>query len=393
MFLPTLFAAALAAPLAPDHHESPDAGEDVTALFDGEDVSAWEAYPSGEIPTKWRVEDDGSLHFLGKAGGGRGGDLMTKEAFENFDLRFEFKVSEGANSGVIYGVKPDPKNPPYMTGPEYQVLDDERHPDGKNVKNRVGALYAIQEARPFKVCPVDGSARCPHVEKTVKAVGEWNTGRIVKDGDTLRHYLNGEKVAEIEIGSDEWDRAIADSKFGRAPWTDFAGPLTRGEAGHIALQDHGDEVWYRDITVREPADDADSPDGNAASANAAGAKEPKAQSSELAAELPEPEYGTRAPRTDAGADGDVGAAGDGASGGNGAAGAATEPDMTAAETAPDAADARDWAAFVKDGSGAAGVTGSDLVNGSDWSAFLKRDGKTAGAGGVPAAEPVAGAGG
>ena len=234
------------------------AGDAATPLFDGTDLSKWEKYGGGEVPSKWQIDGD-ALHFLGDAGDGSGGDIQTKDEYVDFDLRFDWKVAEGANSGVIYGVAPKQPEAAYMTGPEYQVLDDGRHPDGKNPSTSAGALYALFEARPFKVCPVDGSARCPHVKKPLKPVGEWNAGRIVKDGENIRHYLNGEKVVDVTLGSEEWNAAVANSKFKN--WGDFAGPLAAGTPGRIVFQDHGNEVWFRDVSVRPPsAEDDDTAD-------------------------------------------------------------------------------------------------------------------------------------
>ena len=356
MLAPLLLAAFAA---APDPAESPaDAG--VTVLFDGSGLDAWEKYPQGEIPAGWSIADDGSLRFSGEDGAG--GNIQTREAFEDFDLRFEWKVSEGANSGVIYGVKPDPQAPPYMTGPEYQVLDDTRHRDGKNTRTSAGALYAMEEARPFKKCPVDGSARCPHVKKTLKAVGEWNTGRIVKDGDSLRHYLNGEKVVDVTIGSDAWKEAVADSKF--ADWADFAGPLSRGEAGRIVLQDHGDEVWFRNVTVRPPGTDDDPQVGEAAAAPTAAA--PTAAAPTAAA--PERVEAVEALQPLQPIDAEMPRAGD-----RPAADAPAETPADGGAGAPAAEPVAGTAGETADPAVPA-TTGADLKNGSDWAAFLKGGG-------------------
>ena len=262
-----LLAAALAAPLclpaadpaAPDHHEEGQPGKNAagtTVLFDGSGLSAWEKYNGGEVGSNWAVEGD-ALHFKGKAGGGSGGDIQTKQTFGDFDLRFEWKVSEGANSGVIYGVKPMKGQPPYKTGPEYQVLDDAKHRDGKNVKTGAGSLYALYAPQVYKTCPATGAVPCPHTPKPLKAVGEWNTGRIVRTGQRIRHYLNGVKVVDVRLNSPEFQQAVANSKF--AGWAEFAGPLKAGEKGRIVLQDHGDSVWFRNVTVQEPTLTEDGP--------------------------------------------------------------------------------------------------------------------------------------
>ena len=251
-----LFTAPLTA--APDHHEKgePKSERAATVLFDGSNTDAWEKYNGGEIGSNWAVEGD-ALHFRGKAGGGSGGDIQTKQTYGDFDLRFEWKVSEGANSGVIYGVVPQDGKPPYFTGPEYQVLDDSKHRDGKNPKTSSAALYALYEAQVYKTCPATGAVPCPHTKKPLKAVGEWNTGRIVKTGARIRHYLNGVKVVDVRLDSPEVKEAIADSKFKN--WDDFAQPLANGEKTRIVLQDHGDPVWFRNVTIREPTLTEDGP--------------------------------------------------------------------------------------------------------------------------------------
>ena len=258
--LAPLLAAALAAPFAPapDHHEEGAKPADgAVALFDGSTLDAWEKYNGGEIGSNWAVEGD-ALHFKGKAGGGSGGDIQTKQTFGDFDLRFEWKVSEGANSGVMYGVVPTEGKPPYLTGPEYQVLDDSKHRDGKNPKTSAGSLYALYAPAAYnKTCPATGEVPCPHTPKKLMPVGEWNTGRIVKTGDRVRHYLNGMKVVDVRLNSPEVAEAIGNSKF--KDWADFAGPLKAGKEGRIVLQDHGDSVWFRNVTISEPTLSADAP--------------------------------------------------------------------------------------------------------------------------------------
>ncbi len=257
-----LLAAALLAPAllcaAPAfaHESLEEQADGAVALFDGSSTDAWEKYNGGEVGSNWTV-DDGALHFKGKAGGGSGGDIQTKETYGDFDLRFDFKVAKGSNSGVIYGVVPKKGQPPYKTGPEYQILDDAVHRDGKNPKTSVGALYALYPARVYKTCPATGAVPCPHAPKPIKPVGEWNTGRIVKTGARIRHYLNGVKVVDVKLDSPEFKAAVATSKF--KGWEEFAQPLANNEQTRIVFQDHGDPVWYRNVTVRNPTLTEDDP--------------------------------------------------------------------------------------------------------------------------------------
>ncbi len=198
---------------------------DWIVLFDGNSTAAWREYRKPEFPAKgWEVVD-GTLHV--KAGGGAG-DLVTRQQFQDFDLEFEWKVSPGANSGVMYHVS-EKFDAPWHTGPEYQVLDDSKHADGKNPKTSASALYAL----------VASSS-----EKALRPVGEWNSARIVLRGTQLEHWLNGKKVVALDLDSPETRALIGGSKFKDMP------RFARETRGHICLQDHGDDVWFRNIRIR-----------------------------------------------------------------------------------------------------------------------------------------------
>jgi hypothetical protein len=195
-----------------------------TVLFDGKSTEHFRGYKQKSFPTNnWKVED-GTLHCLPKGGP----DLVTVEKYESFDLEFEWKVSPGGNSGVMYRVA-ETQGAPYQTGPEYQVLDDSKHGDGKNPKTSAGALYALI---------------APNQAKTLKPVGEWNSSRIVVNKSHVEHWLNGAKVVEYQWGSPEVKDLVAKSKF--KGWPTFMGETT----GHIDFQAHGQEVWYRNIRVK-----------------------------------------------------------------------------------------------------------------------------------------------
>jgi hypothetical protein len=200
----------------------PAAGEWVV-LFDGQDLSRWRGYQRADTPAGWQV-DDGTLAFVP---GVDGGDLVTREQYGDFDLELEWKVSEGGNSGIMYRVSEELQYP-WHTGPEMQILDDERHRDGLIPSHRAGALYDL-------IVPPSDIAR---------PVGEWNEVRIVLRGNHLQQWLNGHSTADVEIGSEEWNRLVAASKFNDMPG--FASM----PSGHVVLQDHGDPVWFRNVRIR-----------------------------------------------------------------------------------------------------------------------------------------------
>ncbi|WP_341838203.1 DUF1080 domain-containing protein [Chitinophaga pollutisoli] len=200
-------------------------------LFDGKTTNGWKGYKQAAAPDAWKVVD-GTLFFDAdaKKAGAKGGDIMTAEAYENYELQMEWKISEGGNSGIIFGVHEDPKfGATYQTGPEMQVLDDDKHSDGKIHKHNSGDLYDL----------IASPARY------AKPVGEWNTAKITKKDGKLTLTFNGHKTAEVVVGSEEWNKLVAGSKF--KSWDGFG----KYQKGHIALQDHGDKVWYRNIKIRQ----------------------------------------------------------------------------------------------------------------------------------------------
>ncbi|MDT0643238.1 DUF1080 domain-containing protein [Zunongwangia sp. F363] len=204
--------------------------EDLTA---GSNLEQWKAYNSDSISDQWKKE--GNTIVFTPAEGEREGseNLISKKQYKNFELNFEWKISEGGNSGVMWGVQEMEKyNEPYYTGPEIQVLDNERHPDAKNGPIRqAGALYDM----------------VPASEDVTKPAGEWNEETIIINHETNKGSvtLNGTKVAEFPVHGEEWKEMVGKSKF--AEWEDFG----NSESGHIALQDHGDQVSYRNIKIKE----------------------------------------------------------------------------------------------------------------------------------------------
>jgi len=212
---------------SPNKLENNDEGW--TPLFDGKTMSGWHTYGETEAGKAWEVKD-GTIHLNINSEEGRG-DLVTDKEYENFHLKVEWKISEGGNSGIIFNVHEDKTKyaNTYNTGPEMQVLDNDKHADGKIHKHRTGDLYDL----------------IPSTKETVKPVGEWNEAEIVSDNGKLEFFLNGEKVVSTTMYDDNWKNLIAGSKF--VAWPDF-GTYKKGK---IALQDHGDEVWFRNVKIKE----------------------------------------------------------------------------------------------------------------------------------------------
>ena len=197
-------------------------GDGWTVLFDGKDPAAnLRGYKRADFPKEWVVED-GALVLRGK-----GGDLVTKGQWCDFEFQVDWKVAPGGNSGIMWHVSED-FGYPWETGPEMQVLDDAKHPDGKSRLTSAGACYALY----------------PAPEGAVKPAGEWNTASIRVVGPKVTYTLNGVVTADFDMSSKEWKDKLAASKF--ASMKAFA----TKSCGHIALQDHGDVVMYRNMKVR-----------------------------------------------------------------------------------------------------------------------------------------------
>ncbi len=199
-----------------------EAGGKTEVLFDGTSLDSFRGYRKEAIGAGWTISE-GVLAFDGS----RSGDLVTKKVYENFELSFEWKISEGGNSGVMYRVTLGDRASS-KSGIEYQILDNAKHKDGKKRTTCASALYALY-------APGD---------KTPNPVGQWNTAKIVHNGNKIEHWMNGEKVVEAEVESDDWNKRIAASKF--ATWEKFG----KSKKGHISFQDHKNPVWYRNITIK-----------------------------------------------------------------------------------------------------------------------------------------------
>ena len=192
-------------------------------LFDGSSPAAFRGYGLDSFPTGWALEA-GSLHALP----GAGFDLISRDTWADFELEFEWRVARGGNSGVIYRVV-ESDEPSWMTGPEYQVLDDAGHPNGRDPTTSAAALYDLI---------------APAADRRLEPVGSFNTGRIVVHDGHVEHWLNGERVVAYEWGGADVRALIAASKF-----RDAAGFMT-ADVGHVVLQHHGEEAWFRNVRVR-----------------------------------------------------------------------------------------------------------------------------------------------
>jgi len=198
---------------------TPDTG--VRTLFDGVSTRGWRGFRRPDAPTGWQVVDSALTRV------GEGGDLITDEQFENFELALEWKIREGGNSGIMFRVTEDAEQA-YYTGPEMQVLDDAHHRDGGSRLTSAGSNYGLHAAP----------------EGVVRSPGQWNAVRLVVNGAHVEHWLNGVKVVEYELWTAAWDSLVRASKF--AQWPGYG----RARKGHIVLQDHGDWVAYRHISIR-----------------------------------------------------------------------------------------------------------------------------------------------
>jgi hypothetical protein len=211
-------------------------------LWDGKTTEGWRSARAQDFPEKgWEIEE-GVLTVLESDGGEstNGGDIITRDKFSSFELMLEFKITEGANSGIKYFVDPElNKGPGSSIGLEYQILDDQEHPDAqKGVKgNRtLASLYDLIPAENLSV---------PGRDKPFRGVGEWNQARLIVKGHHIEHWLNGFKVLEYERNTPMYRALVAYSKY--KDWPDF-GELPQG---HILLQDHGNRVSFRSIKIRE----------------------------------------------------------------------------------------------------------------------------------------------
>jgi hypothetical protein len=206
-----------------NHLSAADSAAGWRLLFDGDSPSAWRGYKTQSAPTGWTASG-GTLKKTGAVD-----DIISREQFGDFELAFEWKLSSGGNAGVFYRATEE-YDKVYWSGPEYQLLDDSAHVDGKDRLTSAAAAYGLY----------------PAAAGVVKPAGQWNSSRIVVRGKHVEHWLNGTKVVEYELQSPDWEAKVKASKFGE--WKNFG----RATRGHIAFQgDHEGDLELRNLRIRE----------------------------------------------------------------------------------------------------------------------------------------------
>ena len=190
-------------------------------LFDGTSLSAWRGFRQDAMPEGWQAVD-GTLARVGQ-----GGDIVTVETFEDFEMTFDWKVQAGGNSGVFFRVT-EAVSPVWHSGPEFQLLHNAGHRDGEDPITSAGSNYAVHAP----------------VRDVTRPVGQWNTARLVVRGTHVEHGMNGVTILEYELSSADWKRRVKASKFAPLP------RYGRESSGHIAIQDHGDPVAFRNLKIR-----------------------------------------------------------------------------------------------------------------------------------------------
>ncbi len=207
---------------------STDKEQGFKLLFDGKSMDGWRTYQNKSAES-WSV-DSGTLHCRGSQDnyGAITADLMTKDQYKDFDLSVDYKISPKGNSGILYLVTEDSSSS-YLSGPEYQIIDDVNFPEKLEDWQHTAANYAMNTA--------------PNAHP--KPAGEWNTARIVKKGNMVEHWLNGEKVVSYELHNDEWNKNKAAEKF-----ADVAS-YGAADKGYITFQNHGSEAWFKNIKIKE----------------------------------------------------------------------------------------------------------------------------------------------
>jgi len=201
-------------------------------LFDGKTTNGWRGFNIAEIPSAWNAAD-GVLSSVGKGDGSDiGGDIITIDKYENFDLKLDWKLAPEGNSGILYHVVEGPGlESTYYSGPEYQLIDDVGFPGGVTPYNSTGADYAMT--------PADAT------QKILNPIGTWNSSEIIFNNGKVTHFLNGKKIVEFTAWTDEWNEKVKKGK-----WKEFPA-YGKAKTGFIGLQDHGSKVWFKNIKIKE----------------------------------------------------------------------------------------------------------------------------------------------
>ena len=207
-------------------------------LFNGKTTEGWRGYNKDSFPSHGWVVKAGAIKVQGTGLGeaGDGGDIIYKEQFKDFELKLEWKVSEGGNSGIFYLAQEIESEPIYTSATEMQIVDNDKHPDarlGKDGNRQAGSLYDLIPAKP----------------QNAKPAGEWNKISILVYRGTVVHNQNGENVLEYHLWTDDWKKMVANSKF--KDWENFLNTGGDDKKGFIGLQDHGDDVWFRNIKIKK----------------------------------------------------------------------------------------------------------------------------------------------
>jgi len=213
-------------------------------LFDGETFTGWRGYNKTEVPARWVLED-GTMKITGSGAGeghvADGGDIIFAHKFKNFRLSIDWKVSKGGNSGIFYLAQEIEGQPIFISAPESQILDNQYHVDadlGIEGNRQSSSLYDMIAAKP----------------QNSKPFGEWNNTEILVSKGTVVHFQNGEKVLEYHLWTPKWTEMLQNSKFSQKDW-----PLAfellnncggENREGYIGLQDHGDDVWFKNIKIK-----------------------------------------------------------------------------------------------------------------------------------------------
>ncbi len=201
----------------------------VKLLWDGKTTAGWRGAALDKFPEKeWAIRE--GVLFVEPIKDAHAGDIVTTEAYSNFELSIDFKLAEGSNSGIKYFI--DPALPRSSLGLEYQLIDDDKHADAKQGREGNRTLASL-----YDMIPVPKT-------KPVHKIGEWHTAKIVSKGNHTEHWLNGVKLFEFERNSDEYKRLIAISKYKDLPNFGIS------EKGRILLQNHGDKVFFRNIKIK-----------------------------------------------------------------------------------------------------------------------------------------------